>query len=133
MVQEILHLLLLVRTMMLHGLHCITTAKHHIFACRDLYLTYLLMLCESFNYFSLSLLFVLYLTQEFGVGDVEASHIFSPSCNSHHRPCEPFCLHACMLSWHVHQLACAQMLNGAGMCRAAPCTDCGVLCWWRTA
>ena len=44
------------------------------FPCRDLYLTYLLMLCESFNYFSLSLLFVLYLTQEFGVGDVEASH-----------------------------------------------------------
>ena len=32
------------------------------------------MLCESFNYFSLSLLFVLYLTQEFGVGDVEASN-----------------------------------------------------------
>ena len=41
--------------------------------CRDLYLTYALMLCESFNYFSLSLLFVLYLTQEFGVGDVEVS------------------------------------------------------------
>ena len=33
----------------------------------------MLMLCESFNYFSLSLLFVLYLTQEFGVGDVEVS------------------------------------------------------------
>ena len=35
----------------------------------------MLMLCESFNYFSLSLLFVLYLTQEFGVGDVEVSSL----------------------------------------------------------
>ncbi|CAK0785525.1 hypothetical protein CVIRNUC_008735 [Coccomyxa viridis] len=43
---------------------------------RDLYLTYLLMLCESFNYFSLSLLFVLYLTQEFGVGDVEGGTLY---------------------------------------------------------
>ena len=108
-------MLLFLRTVMLHGLHCITTAKHHIFPCRDLYLTYLLMLCESFNYFSLSLLFVLYLTQEFGVGDVEASHIFSPSCSFHAGLVSlSACMHACMLSWHVHQLACALMLNGAG-------------------
>ena len=75
------------------------------FSCRDLYLTYLLMLCESFNYFSLSLLFVLYLTQEFGVGDVEASHTFCPSYSTHHRPCQPFCMQACSagtcISLHV--------------------------------
>ena len=47
------------------------------------------MLCESFNYFSLSLLFVLYLTQEFGVGDVEVRSVlmlvmifFSQYCRS---------------------------------------------------
>ena len=39
--------------------------------CRDLYLTYALMVLESFNYFSTSLLLVLYLTQEFGVSDIE--------------------------------------------------------------
>ena len=39
--------------------------------CRDLYLTYALMVLESFNYFSTSLLFVLYLTQEFGVSDIQ--------------------------------------------------------------
>ena len=40
---------------------------------RDLYLTYFLMVLESFNYFSTSLLFVLYLTQEFGVSDIEVN------------------------------------------------------------
>lgn len=40
---------------------------------RDLYLTYFLMVLESFNYFSTSLLFVLYLTQEFGVSDIEVT------------------------------------------------------------
>lgn len=38
-------------------------------------MTYFLMVLESFNYFSTSLLFVLYLTQEFGVGDVEVGHL----------------------------------------------------------
>lgn len=44
---------------------------------RDLYLTYALMVLESFNYFSTSLLFVLYLTQEFKVGDVEVCPLLS--------------------------------------------------------
>ncbi|BDA46855.1 hypothetical protein COCOBI_09-3080 [Coccomyxa sp. Obi] len=43
---------------------------------RDLYLTYFLMVLESFNYFSTSLLFVLYLTQKFGVSDIEAGTLY---------------------------------------------------------
>lgn len=46
---------------------------------RDLYLTYFLMVLESFNYFSTSLLFVLYLTQEFGVSDIEVSFFCTSS------------------------------------------------------
>ena len=56
--------------------------QHACLRCRDLYLTYALMLCESFNYFSLSLLFVLYLTQEFGVGDVEVRYLATPALPS---------------------------------------------------
>ncbi len=38
---------------------------------RDLTVVFFLQVLESFNYFSLSLLFVLYLTEEFGVPDFQ--------------------------------------------------------------
>ena len=36
---------------------------------RDLYIVYAINACDNFNYFSLSLLFTLYLTEEFGFSD----------------------------------------------------------------
>lgn len=39
--------------------------------CRDLYIVYAINACDNFNYFSLSLLFTLYLTEEFGFSDQE--------------------------------------------------------------
>jgi len=39
--------------------------------CRDLYIVYAINACDNFNYFSLSLLFTLYLTEEFGFTDQE--------------------------------------------------------------
>lgn len=38
------------------------------------------MVLESFNYFSTSLLFVLYLTQEFGVSDIEVMDYSPATC-----------------------------------------------------
>lgn len=60
----------------------------------------MLMLCESFNYFSLSLLFVLYLTQEFGVGDVEVSSLATPATFSYSL-CIIFAQAACCISHHT--------------------------------
>lgn len=43
----------------------------HVFACtcRDLYIVYAINACDNFNYFSFSLLFTLYLTEEFRFTD----------------------------------------------------------------
>ena len=57
-------------------------SPHYLVVCRDLYLTYALMVLESFNYFSTSLLLVLYLTQEFGVSDIEVRMQGSALCLS---------------------------------------------------
>jgi hypothetical protein len=40
--------------------------------CRELWLTYAVKALESYSYFSMSLIYVIYLTDNFGVGDVSA-------------------------------------------------------------
>ena len=46
-------------------------APVHAPGCRDLWIMFVLKVLESYNYFSLSRSFTLYLTEEFGVGDYE--------------------------------------------------------------
>lgn len=46
-------------------------APLHAAGCRDLWIMFVLKVLESYNYFSLSRSFTLYLTEEFGVGDYE--------------------------------------------------------------
>ena len=46
---------------------------------RDLHLIFAIHFLESFNYFSLSLAFVLFLTDEFNIGDVQVSNRSSSS------------------------------------------------------
>ena len=110
--------------------------------CRDLYLTYVLMLCESFNYFSLSLMFVLYLTQEFGVGDVEVSCM--PQLRSTPTLLPPMSVyiskpHKCLLVLpNLYPRACIPAAYEGAMleilpCRAARCTGYGAPSWWPTA
>ena len=62
--------------------------------CRDLYIVYAINACDNFNYFSLSLLFTLYLTEEFGFTDQEVilpinlvCHYLIIVCN-HHLDCQ---------------------------------------------
>ncbi|KAA6420960.1 MAG: hypothetical protein FRX49_09101 [Trebouxia sp. A1-2] len=43
---------------------------------RDLYIVYAINACDNFNYFSLSLLFTLYLTEEFGFSDQETGVLY---------------------------------------------------------
>ncbi|DBA82751.1 hypothetical protein WJX77_005919 [Trebouxia sp. C0004] len=43
---------------------------------RDLYIVYAINACDNFNYFSLSLLFTLYLTEEFGFTDQETGVLY---------------------------------------------------------
>lgn len=43
---------------------------------RDLWLVFVLKVLDSFNYFSLSRVLTLYLTEEFGIGDVQAGTVY---------------------------------------------------------
>ena len=47
----------------------------------ELYKTYILKFLDSYSYFSFALIFTLFLSDEFGFGDIEAGKYLCAHCN----------------------------------------------------
>ena len=101
------------------------TSSCHAFApifvafCRDLYIVYAINACDNFNYFSLSLLFTLYLTEEFGFSDQQVCGQVK-CCN----------MHICVIGMHACRAGKAVMFcraHSAIMCRLGCCMAFGAV------